>query len=105
MPDLQFAIQISSQHLVDLPQVKPITCTPEATNLASTGAEIAPQMRVPAPKLKNSATRASESVPKQPPLLAPDLVAAFNVNQQEIDRDIEHGRNATLPLWNRDPHH
>ena len=45
-----------------VPQVKLITRTPPKTSLASIGAEIAPQMRRPAPKLKNSATRASGSV-------------------------------------------
>ena len=57
-PICQFAIQDKQPSTSStLPQVKPITCTPEAINLASTGAEIAPQMRVPAPKLKNSAMR------------------------------------------------
>jgi hypothetical protein len=36
--------------------------------------------------------------------LAPDFVATLNINQQEIGSDIEDGRDATLPLWNRDPH-
>jgi hypothetical protein len=41
----------------------------------------------------------------QPSLLAPHLAATFNIDQQQVHRDIEHGRNATLPFWNRNPHH
>jgi hypothetical protein len=37
--------------------------------------------------------------------LAPNLAAILYVNQQEADRDIEDGRDATLPLWNRNPHY
>jgi len=45
-----------------MPQVKPITCTPAAFNLASRGAEIAPQMRTSLSNRKNSAMRVSASV-------------------------------------------
>jgi hypothetical protein len=31
-------------------------------------------------------------------------VATLNINQKKIGRYIEDRRDATLPLWNRDPH-
>lgn len=41
----------------------------------------------------------------QAALLAAYLAAVLHVDQQEIDRDIEYGRDTALPVWNRNSHH
>jgi hypothetical protein len=104
-PIYGFAIQISSQHLVDSPA--------DETDHLHTGGDQS--------SLDWRGNRAADEDPgsetyelgnagerircRQASLLTPNLAAAFNVNQQKIDRYIEHGGNATLPVWNRDPHH
>lgn len=43
--------------------------------------------------------------PDEVSLRAPDLAAILDVHQQEVAGDIEDGRDAPLPLRNRDSHH
>jgi hypothetical protein len=105
LPIDEFAIQISSQHLVDHPagETDHLHTGGNQSSLDWHGNRAADEdLGSEAQELGNAGERIRS---KHPPLLTLDLVATLNINQQEIDRDIEHGRDATLPLWNRDSHH
>jgi hypothetical protein len=100
----EFAIQISSQHVLDHPagETDYLHTGGDQSGLDRRGNRAADED--PGSEAQELGNTGERICCRQTPLLTPDLAATLNVNQPEINRDIVHGRNATLPVWNCDPH-